>query len=157
MVSFENFVKSMPPSLSELKATPSFCFPFKIPDNPTATRLYIMAVQNHRDKKTWIDFWLKANMLKEKLYIFALLKIDPIFLSICSLLDKNLHNFVSKLHNLYCHIFSAQIGTITPVEIESFLHYPTYSTNSWHSFWCTACKTILRVCSIFMFPTLNFS
>ena len=40
MVSFENFVKSMPPSLSELKVTPSFCFPFKIPDNPTATNIY---------------------------------------------------------------------------------------------------------------------
>ena len=39
MVSFENFVKLMPPSLSESKVTPSFCFPFKIPDDPTATRL----------------------------------------------------------------------------------------------------------------------
>ena len=37
MVSFENFVKSMPPSLSELKVTPTFCFAFKIPDDPTAT------------------------------------------------------------------------------------------------------------------------
>ena len=37
MVSIENFVKSMPPSLSELKVTPSFCFPFKIPDDLTAT------------------------------------------------------------------------------------------------------------------------
>jgi hypothetical protein len=37
MVSFENLVKSMPPSLSELKVTPSFCFAFKIPDHPTAT------------------------------------------------------------------------------------------------------------------------
>ena len=37
MVSFEIFVKSMPPSLSDLKVTPSFCFAFKIPDNPTAT------------------------------------------------------------------------------------------------------------------------
>ena len=36
----ENFVKSMPPSLSELKVTPSFCFPFKIPDDPTATNTY---------------------------------------------------------------------------------------------------------------------
>ena len=27
----------MPPSLSKLKVTPSFCFPFKIPDEPTAT------------------------------------------------------------------------------------------------------------------------
>ena len=40
MVSFENFVKSMQPSLSELKVTPSFCFPFKIPDDPTASNFY---------------------------------------------------------------------------------------------------------------------
>ena len=40
MVSFENFIKSMPPSLSELKVTPSFCFPFKIPDDPTASSKY---------------------------------------------------------------------------------------------------------------------
>ena len=40
MVSFENFVKSMPPSLSELKVTPIFCFPFKIPDDPTASTTY---------------------------------------------------------------------------------------------------------------------
>ena len=37
MVSFEKFVKSMLPSLSELKVTLSFCFPFKTPDDPTAT------------------------------------------------------------------------------------------------------------------------
>ena len=37
MVSFENFVKSMTPSLLELKVTPSFCFTFKIPDDVTAT------------------------------------------------------------------------------------------------------------------------
>jgi hypothetical protein len=40
MVSFENFVKSMPPSLSELKVIPSFCFAFKIPDDVTATTNY---------------------------------------------------------------------------------------------------------------------
>ena len=40
MVSFENFVKSMPPTLSELKVTPSFCFAFKIPDDVTASKLY---------------------------------------------------------------------------------------------------------------------
>ena len=39
MVSFENFVKSMQPSLSELKVTPSFCFPFKIPGDPTTTSI----------------------------------------------------------------------------------------------------------------------
>ena len=42
MVRFENFVKSMPPSLSEIKVTPSFCFPFKIPDDQTATKVYII-------------------------------------------------------------------------------------------------------------------
>ena len=40
MVSFENFVNSMLPSLSALKVTPSFCFAFKIPDNPTTTNWY---------------------------------------------------------------------------------------------------------------------
>ena len=40
----ENFVKSMLPSLSELKGTPSFCFAFKIPDDPTATIIYADAV-----------------------------------------------------------------------------------------------------------------
>ena len=39
MVSFEIFVKSMLPSLLELKVTPSFCFAFKIPDNLTATNV----------------------------------------------------------------------------------------------------------------------
>ena len=33
MVSFEILIKSMPPSLSELKVIPSFCFAFKIPDD----------------------------------------------------------------------------------------------------------------------------
>ena len=41
MVSFEIFVKSMPPSLSELKVLPSFCFAFKIPDDVTVTSMYV--------------------------------------------------------------------------------------------------------------------
>ena len=41
MVSFENFVKSMSPTLSELKVTPRFCFPSKIPDDPTGTNKYV--------------------------------------------------------------------------------------------------------------------
>ena len=40
MVSFVNCVKPMTPSLSELKVTPSFCFPFKISDNRTASDRY---------------------------------------------------------------------------------------------------------------------
>ena len=42
MLSFENFVKSMLPSLSELKVTPSFCFAFKIPDNVAASNIYML-------------------------------------------------------------------------------------------------------------------
>ena len=40
MVSFENFVKLVSPSLSELKVTPRFCFAFKIPDDVTASNMY---------------------------------------------------------------------------------------------------------------------
>ena len=40
MVSFEIFVKAMPPSLSELKVLPSFCFAFKIPDDHAVTNNY---------------------------------------------------------------------------------------------------------------------
>jgi hypothetical protein len=46
MVSFEIFVKSMPPSLSELKVIPSFCFAFKIPDDVTATNVHPYLTQN---------------------------------------------------------------------------------------------------------------
>ena len=41
MVSFEIFVKAMPPSLSESKVLPSFCFAFKIPDDVTVTSIYV--------------------------------------------------------------------------------------------------------------------
>ena len=39
--SFEIFVKAMPPSLSELKVLPSFCFAFKIPDDVTASSTHV--------------------------------------------------------------------------------------------------------------------
>ena len=42
MVSFEIFVKAMPPSLSELKVLPSFCFAFKIPDDVAASNTYLV-------------------------------------------------------------------------------------------------------------------
>ena len=42
MVSFEIFVKAMPPSLSELKVLPSFCFAFEIPDNRAVTNNYLL-------------------------------------------------------------------------------------------------------------------
>ena len=37
IVNFEHFKKSMLPSLSAIKVTPCFRFPFEIPDDPTAT------------------------------------------------------------------------------------------------------------------------
>ena len=46
MVSFENFVKLVSPSLSELKVTPNFCFAFKIPDDVTASNLYVAENSN---------------------------------------------------------------------------------------------------------------
>ena len=39
MVSFEIFVKAMPPSLSELKVLIRFCFAFKIPDDVAASSI----------------------------------------------------------------------------------------------------------------------
>ena len=44
MVSFEIFVKAMPPSLSELKVLSSFCFAFKIPDDRAVTNIYMYVV-----------------------------------------------------------------------------------------------------------------
>ena len=41
MVSFEIFVKAMPPSLLELKVLPSFCFAFKIPDDVAASKVHV--------------------------------------------------------------------------------------------------------------------
>ena len=51
MVSFEIFVKAMPPSLSKLKVLPSFCFAFKIPDDVTASITYV-----HLTKRTNIKY-----------------------------------------------------------------------------------------------------
>ena len=55
MVSFEIFVKAMPPSLSELKVLPSFCFAFKIPDDVAASINY--TVTNYK--------FLKREKIKE--------------------------------------------------------------------------------------------
>ena len=48
MVSFEIFVKGVPPSLSELKVLPSFCFAFKIPDDVAASTNYILEYINNK-------------------------------------------------------------------------------------------------------------
>ena len=54
MVSFEIFVKLMPPNLSELKVLPSFCFAFKIPDNVAVTNSYIM---RKKSVMPWVYFF----------------------------------------------------------------------------------------------------
>ena len=59
MVSFEIFVKSIPPSLSELKVLPSFCFAFKIPDDVTASKLYI-EVLGLPQKARQLSFYMKS-------------------------------------------------------------------------------------------------
>ena len=41
----------MPPSLSELKVTPSFFFFFKIPDDVTASTLYVLMYISEYDMK----------------------------------------------------------------------------------------------------------
>ena len=63
MLSFENFVKSMPPSLSELKVMPSFCFAFKIPDNVTATKFVSTAVFCEIDYNSLTYFEYEANAI----------------------------------------------------------------------------------------------
>ena len=56
MVSFEIFVKAMPPSLLELKVLPSFCFAFKIPDNVAASNNYIYIF--FFNYETFISIWI---------------------------------------------------------------------------------------------------
>ena len=46
MVIFEFFLKAMPPSLSESKVLPSFCFAFKIPDDRAVTTIYYLLVHS---------------------------------------------------------------------------------------------------------------
>ena len=47
IVIFEIFVKSMTSCLSKLKVTPSFCFAFKIPDDVTASNMYISNLEDN--------------------------------------------------------------------------------------------------------------
>ena len=57
MVSFENFVKLVLPSLSEIKAAPSFCFAFKIPDDVTASTTYNHPIDICSVIKTYYAPW----------------------------------------------------------------------------------------------------
>ena len=58
MVSFEIFVKAMPPILLELKSLPSFCFAFKIPDDVAASINYLFLITvHHRIETICCRFW----------------------------------------------------------------------------------------------------
>ena len=67
MVSFEIFVKAMPPSLSELKVLPSFCFPIKIRDDRAVT-------SNQLISKDFLVSFLRKNERKNSTYVIV---IDP--------------------------------------------------------------------------------
>ena len=64
MVSFEIFVKAMPPSLSELKVLPSFCFAFKIPDNVAASSKYLLYpfTQQKSAEEEKVDYFMNLHM-----------------------------------------------------------------------------------------------
>ena len=63
MVGFENFVKSLPPSLSELKVKPIFCFPIKIRDDPTASNIYLVqASKNDDEEPQCLICYIKAHI-----------------------------------------------------------------------------------------------
>ena len=61
MVIFDFFIKAMPPSLSESKVLPSFCFAFKISDNRAASTMYIPCSLEfilERAKATARSWWI---------------------------------------------------------------------------------------------------
>ena len=68
MVRFEIFVKAMPPSLSELKVLPSFCFPIKIRDDRTASIEYIYRCSNQAGQELLVFLgYPDATKKKDKL------------------------------------------------------------------------------------------
>ena len=85
MVSFENFVKSMPPSLSELKVIPSFCFAFKIPDDVTVTKQHSLSEANRHLRQAYHRVMVK---LKTTGWIF----FQDFFQSAISIAHKNFRN-----------------------------------------------------------------
>ena len=68
MVSFEIFVKAMPPSLSELKVLPSFCFAFKIPDDVAASSRYI-SLQSKSETNTSGQNTLRVDLNEKSLSV----------------------------------------------------------------------------------------
>ena len=103
-LSFENFVKSMTPSLSELKVTPSFCFAFKIPDDVAASNEYTygkkmtgngrnIVIYQYLSFPIRLYFYThyKVNLHRSK-FIFLMLAIESILLVRISLQSPPLVN-----------------------------------------------------------------
>ena len=77
MVSFEIFVKAMPPSSSELKVLPSFCFAFKIPDDVAASTIYTYLEIHEKKLDTRLDF-LSLDISSK-----FLAWLEPLFVFLC--------------------------------------------------------------------------
>ena len=63
----------MPPSLSELKVTPSFCFAFKFPDDPTATKIHTPSTRRHPENsriRSFCHCWFDGKNLHTSIYNF---------------------------------------------------------------------------------------
>ena len=113
----------MPPSLSELKVIPSFCFAFKIPDNPTTTRVqwpsqtgifWVQIVQTQGcqgRQKNWKD-----------LRITTMIRFCASFQSIIK--NKNLFIFYFRLRNGLINIHNVNWFQLHLVALK--IHY-TYS------------------------------
>ena len=80
MVSFEIFVKSMPPSLSELKVLPSFCFAFKIPEDVAVSTKYLtFKGQELPGNDYWTRFVKKEDTSKkDKKYLASVMRSIPL-------------------------------------------------------------------------------
>ena len=95
IVIFEKFVKSMTSCLSKLKVTPSFCFPIKIPDGPTATNMYSLTNHNQSNKKVLEDS--KFGFLFFQLVDLS--RIQPTFTTKMTLISAS--KFVSQVKILF--------------------------------------------------------
>ena len=75
--------------LSKLKVTPNFCFPFKIPDNPTATNMYqkstlsISSISSRIFERSWSKSFLVLlfQIISYKTVCFTKKNIPPITVS----------------------------------------------------------------------------
>ena len=78
------FVKAMPPSLSELKVLPSFCFAFKIPDDVAAFNIYVdgrKLAKKGRKTAFFVSckFWLSVSTRPTYTLYFNISELDAIF------------------------------------------------------------------------------